>query len=322
MATADSAQTLVDTETPRMPTAPANPLPSGAWDAHTHVFGPLDQFPTGASSYPIPLADPGKHLAMLDTLGARHGVLVQPAPYGTDLGALENALRHGAGRTVGVATADASFSTAELERLRSLGVRALRFNERIHPGTGRRFAGAVGIEALRALAPAMQGLGIHAQIWAGIEDCVRFAEEFASYDIPLVFDHMAQPNVAAGLDDPSFRRLLELLTHGNIWVKLAVCRVGDPTKAYSDVRPLHEALVDANVHRLLWGSDWPFVNMGAHAPDAGALADLFFDWVGDEKARHRILVENPRELFGLQRPSSEPNPARTTTDNGDIHGRH
>jgi predicted TIM-barrel fold metal-dependent hydrolase len=133
---------------------------------------------------------------------------------------------------------------------------------------------------------------------------------------------MAQPNVPAGLGDPSFRRLLELLTHGNIWVKLTVCRVGDRTTDYSDVRPLHQALVEANSHRLLWGSDWPFVNMGADAPDAGALADLFFDWVNDDKARHRILVENPRELFGLPRPSSELNPARTTTDNGDTHGRH
>jgi predicted TIM-barrel fold metal-dependent hydrolase len=320
MARAESDQTLAR-EIPKIPTAPANPLPAESWDVHAHVFGPLDRFPTGAASYPIPLADPGKHLAMLDTLGVSYGVLVQPAPYGTDLGALENALRHGVGRTVGVGTADASCSTADLERMHNLGIRALRFNERIDSGTGRKFAGAIGVEALRALAPAMRDLGIHAQIWAGIEDCVRFAEEFEPYDIPLVFDHMAQPNVPAGIDDPSFQRLLELLTQGHIWVKLAVCRVGDRSRGYSDVKVLHEALVNANSHRLLWGSDWPFVRMGTDAPAVSTLVDLFSDWVRDETVRNRILVDNPRALFGPPGSSNEPHPARMIATNGGTHGR-
>jgi hypothetical protein len=35
------------------------------------------------------------------------------------------------------------------------------------------------------------------------------------------------------------------------------------------------------------------------APDAGAMLDLFLDWVGDETLARRILVDNPASLFGF-----------------------
>ncbi|RYE41480.1 MAG: 2-pyrone-4,6-dicarboxylate hydrolase [Hyphomicrobiales bacterium] len=282
-----------------MPSTPRLSLPAGACDTHAHVFGPLDRFPTGASTYAIPLADPTTYLSMLDTVGATYGALVQPAPYGDDPAAMENAVAHAAGRVVGIATADADCTAGELERMYGRGVRALRFNERIDPGSGRRFVGAIGVEALRALAPVMRDLGIHAHIWAGIEDCVRFAHEFAPTGVPLVFDHMAQPNVAAGVDDPNLRRLTRHLADGQVWVKLTVCRVGDREQGYHDVHAIHDALVDANPERVLWGSDWPFVRMGDRAPDVADLLNLFTDWIPDTQVRHRILVDNPRELFGL-----------------------
>ena len=54
-----------------------------------------------------------------------------------------------------------------------------------------------------------------------------------------------------------------------------------------------DAMVDANADRLLWGSDWPFVRMGEHAPTTAALLGLFSEWVDDEALRSRILVDNP-----------------------------
>lgn len=276
-----------------MPARPARDFPPGAWDCHSHVFGPLEQFPTGPSTYPIPDAPPASYLDMLDRTGTARGMLVQPAPYGSDPAALENAVAQTAGRAVGVATATADCPTGELERLREAGVRALRFNDRISPATGERFPGAIGTEAFWELAPAMRALGIHAQVWAGLDDCVRIVDEFAGTGVPIVLDHMAQPDVAAGAGDPSFGALLDRVADGAAWVKLTLCRVGDPSRSYSDARPFHDALVEAGPGQLLWGSDWPFVRMGESAPDVADLADTFCDWVDDPAVRQRILVDNP-----------------------------
>jgi predicted TIM-barrel fold metal-dependent hydrolase len=34
-------------------------------------------------------------------------------------------------------------------------------------------------------------------------------------------------------------------------------------------------------------------------PNVGDLLDLVADWVPDEAARHRVFVENPRQLYGF-----------------------
>ena len=68
-------------------------MPKGAWDCHTHVFGPTDRFPLAQSgAYAPPPSDRNLHLAVLDQLGLDHALLIQPSPYGEDHGALLDAL--------------------------------------------------------------------------------------------------------------------------------------------------------------------------------------------------------------------------------------
>jgi predicted TIM-barrel fold metal-dependent hydrolase len=221
-------------------------------------------------------------------------VLVQPAPYGTDTGALEHTLRLGGGRLAGIAAADASVTDATLDRLHEAGVRGLRFNERIDSRSGQRFRGAIGADALATLLPRMRELGWHAQIWADLTDCLRLVERFAGQGVPLVLDHLAQLDPDRGPRDQEFQRLVELVRDGAVWVKLTVCRVTKPD--YGDVRAHHDALLAANPDRLLWGSDWPYVGMGDRAPDAGHLLDLLTNWT-DEALVRRVLVDNPAQLF-------------------------
>ena len=136
-----------------MPTAPTFDVPAGACDTHTHVFGPLHDFPTGPSTYAIPLATPDVHRQALDAMRVDRAVLVQPAPYGTDTRALEHALRAGGGRLAGIAAADATVADATLERLHDAGVRGLRFNERIDSRSGQRFRGRDRRRRARGPAP-------------------------------------------------------------------------------------------------------------------------------------------------------------------------
>jgi len=245
------------------------------------------------------------HRQALAAMRVDRGVLVQPAPYGTDTRALEHALSLGGGRLAGVAAADASVTDEALDRLHALGVRGLRFNERIDPRTGTAFRGAVGATALATLLPRLRERGWHAQIWAGLTDCLRLVDEFAGRGVPLVLDHMAQLEPGLGARDRAFRQLSHRLRTGDVWVKLTLCRVS-AAPGHQDVRAHHNALLAANPDRLLWGSDWPYVGMGDRAPDAGQLLEVFLRWSADAAVARRVLVDNPGQLFDFT--------ARTTED--------
>ena len=288
-----------ETVTPRRPNPPRQPLPPGACDTHAHVFGPYDRFPLAhPSSYAPPLAPSSLHLAMLDILGAARGVLVQPAPYGNDAAPMLDAIAASGGRLRGIGVADSSATRARLQQLYDGGIRGLRFVE-VRDPQGQPYLGSVGVDQLLAMAPLMKSIGLHAQLWAPLDDYARLLPPLLATGVPLVLDHMACLKTERGVDDPAFQTVLKALQDGAVWIKLSVCRVSKQAPACLELKPFHDALVAANPQRLLWGSDWPFVRMGEQSPDAGQLLDLFHDWVPDGATRHTILVDNPAALYGF-----------------------
>lgn len=291
--------TAINTVDVRMPSPPRKPLPAGACDVHCHVFGPLETFPTGPATYGIPLAPPQVYRHMLDTAGFSRGVLVQPAPYGIDTRALVNALEVMGDRVRGIAVADSNTSSEELQRLHRAGVRGLRFIEMLDPTTRQRYAGSIGIDTLKCLAPNMRALGWQAHIWARAADCPAVFEQIQDLDVPVVFDHMGQFDVSQGVNCADFRNFIALLETGRVWTKLSLCRVSKQAPHYDDVKPFHQAMIEARPDRLLWGSDWPFVRMAENSPDVGHLLDIFQTWVNDDAVVHQILVDNPAQLFGF-----------------------
>src|SRR5690349_16293682 len=115
--------------------APGVPPPPGACDTHAHVFGPIDRLPPAMPSvYELPEARFEAYAAALGRLGTMRGVLTQPVPYGTDLAALNDALRRAAGSLRGVAVAEATVSDRALAEMYMAGVRGLRFVEMRAPG--------------------------------------------------------------------------------------------------------------------------------------------------------------------------------------------
>lgn len=272
---------------------PRHAVPAGACDTHTHVFDA--RFPAGPAPYALPRADLATHAAMRATIGTPRAVLVQPAPYGRDAACLLDALARSEGTLRGVMSADETVTDATLTAWHQAGVRALRFVEMQAPNGAGRYPGSIGAEALRALAPRLRELGWQAHLWAGASQYAELLPALIPLGLPLVLDHLAMPDGAA---DPAFGAVLEHLRNGDVWVKITLCRVPRGGAPIDSLRPLQDALVAANPARLLWGSDWPYVRM-TPAPDAGAMLDLFLDWLGDEALARRILVENPRELFGF-----------------------
>jgi predicted TIM-barrel fold metal-dependent hydrolase len=286
---------------PAAQSRPKRPLPPGAWDCHTHIFGPYERFALAAErSYTPPPAPVEDYLAMLDRVGLAHGVLVHPSAYGLNHEALLDALERAGSRLRGTAVATSAITDAELEAMHRRGVRALRFVETGGPG-GQRFAGAVGLDEFPPLAPRMKALGWHAQIWATCDTVMSGGAGMFEFEVPLVLDHMARFDVARGVQDAAFQGLLHSIAEGSVWVKMTPARNSKRFPDYEDVRPFHDALVRANPDRLLWGSDWPYLRMGEATPDAGHLLDLLDNWCGDETLRRKILADNPARLYGAPR---------------------
>lgn len=291
---------MTETAAPRSHRAPGWALPAGACDCHAHVFGPYERFPVSQQMhYAAPLAPAQAHRDMLERIGLSRGVLVQPGAYGEDPAPILDALAQGGGRLRGIAAASEQVPQADLDGWHAAGIRGLRFNDMTVPGGTGPFPGSVGTGALVAMAPGMRARGWHAEVWAGIDRHVANLPLYRASGIPIVLDHMAGLQIARGLGDPAFNAILAALREGWLWIKLVLCRASQDWPDYADARPFHDALVAANPERVIWGSDWPHLRLAERAPDIGHLLDLFADWVPDAEQRRRILVDNPRQLYGF-----------------------
>lgn len=288
---------MVDPQSPPHPSRPVHGVPALACDAHTHVFGPAERFPLSHQpDFPLPFAPIELHRQARSAVGIARAVLVQPAHYGFDHAALVDALAQD-GQTRGIALAESTVTDPTLDELHRAGVRGLRFTEFRNPDGSVR-PGSVGVEHLFRLAPRLRERGWQAHLWAGADTVDALLPRLVDLGLPVVLDHMGMPDIAAGVADARFQRLLAALRDQRVWLKLSLCRQGDdPT--YAAVRPFHDALVEAAPERLLWGSDWPFIRMFDRSPDVGALLDRFAEWVGDLALRQAILSENPALLFGF-----------------------
>ncbi|MBC2777042.1 amidohydrolase family protein [Parasphingopyxis marina] len=281
--------------------APRRPLPPGACDTHAHVFGPFERFPLPEGrSYTPPLQPVEAHQAMLESMGFDRAVIVQASAYGTDNRCTLDAIARNPKQRRGIAVVDETFDDARLAELRDAGMRGARFTEIISKTTGKRLEGASGFDVLEAVAPKFREHGLHAQIFAPFDLLMENFDRLLALDLPLVLDHLARVGPSdRTTDDPEFQRLLAMLREGRIWVKMIVFRNSRLPGDYSDVRPFHDAMIEANPDRLVWGTDWPLLNISPQ-PDAGPLLDLMDEWTaGDTALRDKILVDNPQILYGF-----------------------
>lgn len=277
------------------PSQPRFTLPRGACDAHAHIFG-FHSAPVALERKPS-LASFAAYRKMLDAVGFERAVLVQPSLYGQDCSVMLEALQSAPLSLRGVAVKDGSLGDVEAAALHDAGIRALRFNDLVKVG------GSAGIttKELPRLAPRMREMGWHAQIYATCDRIAEALPAWRKHGVPLVFDHLARVGPPAkALDDPAIRTIISTLRDGDIWIKLTVYRTSGEGVPFDDVRSLHDAMVSANADRLVWGSDWPFLNQKDEAPDTGKLLDVLGAWVGDADLRRKILVENPARLYDFQ----------------------
>jgi predicted TIM-barrel fold metal-dependent hydrolase len=103
-----------------------------------------------------------------------------------------------------------------------------------------------------------------------------------------------------GAGQPGFRQFLDLLRRGNgrCWVKLTGVYRMSVAPGFADAAPLARALIETAPDRLIWGSDYPHLSF-ADKVGSAELFNLLGEWAPDDATRRRILLDNPRELFGF-----------------------
>ncbi|CAN5713785.1 amidohydrolase [soil metagenome] len=263
------------------------------WDCHAHVFGPYDKYPLAADrSYTPPEAVQADYAAMLARHGMSHGVLVHPSAYGAEHSLLLDTLAAMPNARVVVVVQPDTMPT--LKGLRDRGVRAARYSHR--SGAGVNFAGSASWDDLLAMSGTLADAGLHAELWTDCKALPAIATRLKEFPFPVVIDHMGGFDVHAGIDEPGFQTLLSLLGSGKVWVKLCAYRNVLKEPSMEPGRVFHDAMLAANPDALVWGSDWPHLNVKP-APDTSKLFATFKDWTGSEEMIHRILVTNPSRLY-------------------------
>jgi 2-pyrone-4,6-dicarboxylate lactonase len=274
------------------PSKPRFQLPKGSCDAHVHVFGPGAVFPYAEGAPFIPADAPKEKLfAMHAAIGVERCVMVQSTCHGFDNSAIEDAIKAKGGAYKGVALAPVNVDDRELSRLARAGFYGVRFNFMSHLGKGPK------IEEVIALTRRLAEIGWHLQVHFEIGSLKDLEPWFRKSAVPVVIDHMGRFDASAGLDQPGFKLLCELLEDDRFWVKVSGSeRCTRQAPPYADAIPFARKLVNEFGDRAVWGTDWPHPNLN-HVPDDGALADLLLEIAPSEQQRKAVLVDNPNRLY-------------------------
>ncbi len=279
------------------PTRPCFDVPKGAIDTHAHVFGPVSKYPySPGRGYTPPDASLESFRHLHDALGIERAVLTQPSVYGTDNRAILDAVAAAGDRMLAVAAVAEDITDRELEALNARKVRGVRVNM-VDKG-GMPFD---GIGAVREFTERIRDFGWHLEVLIHVDEFDDLRRALNAMAVDVVVGHLGYMKTDHGLDHPGFREFLDLVRDGKCWVKLSGSyRITTQDRPpYADVTPLARALIEANPDRMVWGSDWPHPTFWGTMPNDGELFDQLADWAPDAATRQKILVDNPRALYGF-----------------------
>lgn len=291
------------------PSTPVNfPVPPGACDCHTHIFGDAQQFPWfSGRTYTPESASIAEMRSLHRFLHMDRVVIVNPSVYGADNSCTLDAVKQLGPRARAIAVINDKTSAGQLDEMEHAGVRGIRLNFENFGQTNPDLAR----NAFESAVERVVSRKWHIQIYTRLPVIEGLHKEIIAAPVAVVFDHFGGAKASLGTAQAGFDTMVELVRSGKAYVKISgAYRSSDKAPDYPDIAPLAKALIAANVERIVWGSDWPHPAGGAlpgHsasdiAPlfqiDDGLLLNQLAVWAPDPAVRKKILVDNPARLYG------------------------
>jgi predicted TIM-barrel fold metal-dependent hydrolase len=277
-------------------------------DSHVHIVGPLERYPQLPSraylAVPASLEDLRQQAL---PRGVSRFVIVQPSFYGTDNTLLLESLGILGAQGRGVVVIDPDAISAEtLADFAASGVRGLRINLYSVLGSAPRRLD----RAFAACVAVARAMDWHIEVIAPIGLVAEHFDLLRRSHVPVVVDHYgvygrALPDSADG------QRLLELLRHRHVWMKLsAPYRVSENPLETHPHKAWLAAILAVAAERCVWGSDWPHTpphedQQGGEIPGQyrplsyAQLVDDFAAALPSAELADHILRDNPDRLYGF-----------------------
>ena len=266
-------------------------------DAHLHIWRAVPTYPNPAGTIVSPLSDVPVELLLeyMTEHQVDRAVLVQPMYPGEDNSYVAGCAAAQPDRYVAVCVVDPRQQDAA-DRLeywvREHGCRGLRLRPRL-PAEAAIF----GDPSTYQLWERVQALHVVVNMLANQEHLptvASLAERFP--DVPMVVDHMAHPNVSAGVD--GLQGLLDLARYPNIYVKpTGYYYYSRQPYPYADCQDLFRAVYDRfGPMRLIWGSDFPHVLLKSGYQRNLLLQERAYPFLGQADL-NLLMGENAARLY-------------------------
>src|SRR5258708_2338735 len=171
--------------------------PEGACDCHMHIYDAA-RFPMPPSPRVAPFhATVSDYRLLQKRIGTTRVVVVQPRNYAIDNRVTVDAIAQLGPNARGVAVLHPTVTEAELRALHEGGIRGIRFT------LGDPKTAVVKVDMIEPLAKRVAGLGWHIQFNVEGEQIVELADLLRRLPTQLVFDHLANPPLPAGIEHRS-----------------------------------------------------------------------------------------------------------------------
>ena len=220
-------------------------------------------------------------------------VIVSPGGYGRNYSLLADVLTKYPERYRGIALLRDDTPSSEIGRLTKLGVRGMRMMSHKRGQHVPSYS--------KEIAAPVHKHGWHIQFYPHGTDIIDYADKLLALPNQIVLHHFAAIPAAGGVDQPAVKAVLKMLDSGRVWLKPSgPMRCTDENFPYPSVTPMAQLFARNAPERMVWGSDWPHVNLdGSEMPNDGDLLDLLNEWAPDSKVRNRILTQNAKTLYGF-----------------------
>jgi L-fuconolactonase len=118
-------------------------------------------------------------------------------------------------------------------------------------------------------------------------------------NVRFILDHIAKPDIKAGLLDPWRVQLRELAARPNVWCKMSglVTEADHQKWTPADLRPYIDHVIDCfGFDRVIFGGDWPVAAQATDFPRwVSTLDDALRGCSPDEL--HKLYVQNAEAFY-------------------------